>query len=180
MANRQTRRTVSINKHVFDVLTQLATRAGMGRSEYVTNILREYLPDLPNTKHEKPPAHCDCGEPKPRAAESCNRCAYLDGTDTALPLDRIIGVLRTNNGMSMRELCEALGLDVSHSNGQRSMFRWIKTLTEQGRIRRYWRENTMTEERRVFKSGGKARCHVGCWVYALDGLTDEQWRRKAS
>ena len=80
--------------------------------------------------------------------------------------------------MSLRELCQAFGANEDYANGQRSMRRVVDSLLAQKRIRRYWREIDSGEaldhkrplEDKIVNRGG-----AGCWVYALDGVTEKEW-----
>jgi len=127
------------------------------------------------------PLLCECGSPKPPGAECCDHCAYLDGIDSRTDnLARVVHVLRGSDGMTLHEICEALGMDTSIRNGRRSVWRWVKTLLERGRIRRYWSESSVDvgEEAESFRNGKSKKEHaVGAWAYVLDGQTAEEWKR---
>jgi hypothetical protein len=128
-------------------------------------------------------AMCECGQPRAMDAEACPRCSYLDGTDAIDSVARVIDALRDSNaGMSLRELCVALDMDDGLTNGCRSMWRWIQSLMSDGRIRRYWREDSQTTgpTMRSYRNGQTLRENaVGCWVYVLAGKTEREWGRAA-
>lgn len=125
---------------------------------------------------------CDCGEPRAPGLDCCARCAHLDGIGRRDRAADVIEALRGSDGMSLRELCRVLGMDDSLGNGTRSMWRWVKRLMDEGRIRRYWHEDSTasTEHVESFRNGdGEKRGAVGCWAYCLDGKTEREWRKSA-
>lgn len=122
-------------------------------------------------------SRCECGSEKAVDAETCDRCAHLDGSGTKA---RIITALRGSDGMTLKDLCVALGMNTDVSNGRRQMWRWIKELTEESRIRRYWLEGSETsaETSESYRNGKAQRQHaVGSWAYLLDGKTEREWKR---
>lgn len=116
---------------------------------------------------------CECGNRKAGGNHACDRCSYLDG-NRDVP-SRVIAALRDVGGMSLRELCETVH-GGSCNTRRRSMLRTVQILERATRIRRYWREiDTVLVTSRRFNrapitrpSGG-----AGCWVYALDGRTED-------
>lgn len=114
-----------------------------------------------------PRSECECGNPKTPNSEACKRCTYLDGnTGSAY----IIAALRGSNGMTIRELCEVLGLRYESGRGNAGVLRTCQRLERRGRVRRYWREIDQHDVvRRVF-GHRRQRTHAGgsgCWVYVL-------------
>jgi ribosomal 50S subunit-associated protein YjgA (DUF615 family) len=53
MAKKQTRRSVSLNRDVYDIAMSEAEQQGVSLSHYVENCIREKVPDLPETTHAK-------------------------------------------------------------------------------------------------------------------------------
>ncbi len=65
------------------------------------------------------------------------------------------------------------------------MLRTVQRLIQAGRLRRYWREGNQYERDRVFDhaagtlqtNGSRVAVYLlsnpGCWVYALDGRTED-------
>lgn len=115
---------------------------------------------------------CECGHPKRRQSRSCHRCAYLDGK---YPMQAVvIRTLAGTDGLSLYELCvEICGYytrDRSTTIG-----RVVERLFKQRRLRRYARE---TDAVRLTKTQSWGTGGGGlAWVYALDGMTEREWRR---
>lgn len=63
-------------------------------------------------------------------------------------------------------------------NRRTAMLRTMQVLEEQRRVRRYWREGDVFEIAAARNSVASrlSRGGNGCWVYALDGMTERQWR----
>lgn len=115
---------------------------------------------------------CECGRPKNINSVSCRRCRFLDGDGPRQAA--IISALRDSNGLSIAELCTALGRDSNDpSNGRRGVTMACVSLMKQGRLRRHWRESESAElvvsrfgmsvKKLTVSSGG-----AGHWVYVLD------------
>lgn len=51
MAIKQTRRSISLSKAVHNAVAQAADKAGVSRSQWLTDLIRAALPDLPKTYH---------------------------------------------------------------------------------------------------------------------------------
>ena len=51
MARSQSRKGVSLNREVYDILLREASRRGMSAAEFVTEALRKAGLDLPTTEH---------------------------------------------------------------------------------------------------------------------------------
>jgi len=115
---------------------------------------------------------CDCGNPKPSGkVEECGRCAFLDSGGRVQTLfgkvfDRqahVIAALRTVDGMSLEDLCVAVGMDASVKNGRRSMLRTVQRLMKSGRLSRYWDESEF--DGKCF--GMSCIRRAGFWRYSL-------------
>lgn len=125
------------------------------------------------------PNECECGGPKSARASACKRCLYLDGERRIA--GEVIAALRGTDGLSLREICEQVRGEQSHS-ARTAMLRVVQVLMRKQRVCRYWREmdsHEITTER----SGIAARLKRGgngCWVYILDGLTERQYARRAA
>lgn len=52
MAKRQTRRTISFNRSVFDAIAKAADERGVSMAEYVTELLREAGVHAVDTMHQ--------------------------------------------------------------------------------------------------------------------------------
>jgi hypothetical protein len=116
---------------------------------------------------------CDCGNPKPSDTriEECGRCAFLDAggrshmrsgpTANRSPL--VIAALRTSDGLTLTELCVALGANTDWTNGRRSMLRLVQRLMAAGRLRRYWDENHHAGS----MYGNPTQGTIGQWRYCL-------------
>lgn len=125
-------------------------------------------------------ADCECGRPKEIDLGACDRCLYLDGDETLR--GKVIEVLRGTDGMNLRELCEELGMNPDNSYGQRTLRRPLSELLDDGRIRRYWRENdSVPRLARVFGRSEEVEQSGagGGWAYVLAGLTEREWRKSA-
>lgn len=195
MARVQTRRAVSLNREVFDAINKAAASDGKSVARFITDLARAAIADIPDTVHFGPTPireravrvakaaqlECDCGNPKSAKSEACERCIYLDGDGyERIPLAVIISMLRGTDGMSLRELCIARGMNTEKNNGQKVMRRYVALLIEQGRVRRYWRESDSEAYSDIayFGSADNASRRAGgtgCWVYALDGATEQEW-----
>lgn len=83
----------------------------------------------------KPPSRlwCDCGNPKSSNMEACHRCAFLDGSYPQQA--EIIDALRGTDGLTTAELLSITGRFDS------ALRRSLKTLLQNGRVRRYWRDS---------------------------------------
>lgn len=143
--------------------------------------------DRKNMRHRVCPGcrrYCECGDPKPPRKESCPRCAYLDGDNHPNHVDlsvQVIAALRGTDGLSLLGLCQALRRDTGRGNGRRHMLRVVRSLLRQRRIRRFWCDGGDNEVAMVSWSYRDAAKLVslggsGCWLYALDGLTQREWR----
>lgn len=105
---------------------------------------------------------CDCGNSKPANAEACTRCEFLDGGSRSHA--RIIDLLRRNDGMTEREMNEALGL------GRSGVRRILLRMEDQGRICKQWRDAEPVESTGTYRngqSGPKWIVPSGHWVYFL-------------
>jgi hypothetical protein len=109
-------------------------------------------------------AFCECGALRPRGSQACARCAYLDGEDKG-KFGEIISVLRGTDGLSLKELASALGRKTT-----RALQTSTKLLVQRGRLRRYWTELDCFETSSSPTGKGAGN---GCWVYALDGRTED-------
>lgn len=118
---------------------------------------------------------CECGAEKAVEAEACDRCSHLEGHGSPAI---VIAALRGSDGLSLRELCESLGMNTDINNGQRQMRRWVDMLLGASRIRRYWREDSSGGESTAsYRNGETRKQHaIGCWAYALDGKTEREWK----
>lgn len=117
---------------------------------------------------------CACGSPRMSGADCCARCAYLDGVGRRDSASRVIDALRGSDGMSLVALCEALDMNENIDSGLRTMWRWVKRLMKEGRVRRYWVEDSSTDKHSAF--GVMAPKAISCWAYCLDGKTEREWK----
>lgn len=124
-------------------------------------------------------ARCECGERISSDVTCCARCAHLDGLDGKASIGTVVAAMRGSDGMSLRELCEAVGINSDLNNGTRQMWRWVQKLMESGRIRRYWRESSGDiTKMESYRGGTSERADaVGCWAYVLNGKSEEEWQR---
>lgn len=67
MAKKQTRRTISFNRVVYDRVSEVAECAGISASEWVTRLIHAALPELPPTYHESMEYFQTAKQPKPPA-----------------------------------------------------------------------------------------------------------------
>lgn len=104
------------------------------------------------------PNKCECGKSKGLRARACQHCLYLDGVTERNA--RIICALRGTDGLSVAEICDALGIENQNQNGNLAMRRTLRLLVKQGRIRQFWRESD---------GAVCGRRNSGHWVFALDG-----------
>lgn len=112
---------------------------------------------------------CECGNERSRNAQACKRCTYLDGVREAA---FVIDALRGTDGLSITEICALTG-----TTYHEAMQRALKRLMRIGRVRRYWREtDAHLVERSPSRRKWGTRGGSGCWVYALDGATEREWR----
>lgn len=106
---------------------------------------------------------CECGKRKKRSEPACPRCAYLDygglrrGGPNCNKQMLVIALLMGTDGMSIRELCNAMGR--GYSDNIPAMQRTMDSLLEKRRVRRYPREGD---------EGGAWH-----WAYALDGRCED-------
>lgn len=73
MARKQSRRCVSFNRDVYAAMMRSATEAGMSCSEWITQMVRERVPTLPQQKHVDPVARSvrTIEPPAPRVFVAC-------------------------------------------------------------------------------------------------------------
>ena len=51
MAKKQTRRTISFNRGVYDAIARAAAERGQSHAEFITDVLRTQGYDIPETTH---------------------------------------------------------------------------------------------------------------------------------
>lgn len=122
----------------------------------------------------RPSKWCDCGRPKELSAEGCDRCVYLDGRT---PFQgAVIGALRGTDGLTLRELTEAIHGQSTESL-RCSMLRVVQVLEAASRIRRYWFEGEEPVPHLAFGKYSISRA-IGGWKYALAGRDPFPVKRK--
>lgn len=116
---------------------------------------------VPVTRNAK--RECECGRPKSAGAQSCERCAFLDGS---FPRQvAVIEVLRLHpGGLSVGEI--AGGKQDDNPSAYRATVRTLLVMLACGRVRRYWRENPRIEREYEARGWGSYGSD-GCWVYVL-------------
>jgi hypothetical protein len=119
---------------------------------------------------------CECGRPKGKDLGCCDRCSYLDN-GAQVKHGLVIAALRGTDGLSITELCHVLGIEASKDNGRAAMHRTLSVMIAHGRLRRYWRESE-GDPVFVFRMQMARRARLEA-VYALDGLDERAWRRRA-
>lgn len=83
-------------------------------------------------------SECECGNAKSRHVQSCDRCAFLDGR-TSVQL-AVISALRDGVTLSLAGIVEDAG------SGERSVYRVLRKLEEQGRVRSFDEESDATRK----------------------------------
>ena len=74
MARKQSRRTVSFNRAIYEAITQAAESTGLSCSEWLTQLVRSVIPDLPDTVHARPGRSPEPEIKKPTAPEPNTEC----------------------------------------------------------------------------------------------------------
>lgn len=120
--------------------------------------------------NQRPPPRetCECGKWRNRWAAACRRCLFLDGADPLV--QKTIEALRVSDGLTVRELCTAVGRD--YMRYRAGMLRCLRSLEESGRVGKFWAEtDPAAESMRRSRYGGMVRAvgsNSGCWRYTLD------------
>src|SRR5678816_3470413 len=125
---------------------------------------------------------CQCGEPKGNRDVCCSRCGYLDrgwirGVDKpGTTKSAVIEALRGTDGLTLTELAAETELL------PRSILRSLRPMLDNGRVRRYWREDVNCNAGYQVSSyrNGTATLGLGAiaaWAYVLDGMTEWEWSR---
>lgn len=82
---------------------------------------------------------CDCGQPRRRYTDCCERCWYLDG-------GRAFDIIQE---LREREVCTVYELEFETGRSRRSLLRSLASLMRNGRVRKRTHDAGDTEPRMV-------------------------------
>lgn len=89
---------------------------------------------------------CECGSPKARWMEACERCVFLDGETKEQA--EIINLLRTYGDMTIGEISAETNRSIGGVSDT------LKLLLQAGRVRKHWREADCTPTPARGRHGG--------------------------